>query len=73
MLGYAASWGLSIAASALGIAGTLTGTEGGITPAVSIEAIAIAAGLSVLIGVVFGFYPARRAARMDPVECLRYQ
>lgn len=73
VLGYAASWGLSIAASAFGVAGTLTGTEGGITPAVSIEAIAIAAGLSVLIGVVFGFYPARRAARMDPVECLRYQ
>jgi len=40
---------------------------------VSWDAIGLATGVSAFIGIVFGFYPARRAARMSPIEALRYQ
>jgi putative ABC transport system permease protein len=38
---------------------------------ISFDAILIAVGVSGLIGVFFGFYPARRAAKLDPIEALR--
>lgn len=40
---------------------------------VSLTSIALAFGVSSLIGIVFGFYPARRASKLNPIEALKYE
>ena len=72
LIGYLLAWGLAIFATGSGILGEL-GASGQITPSFSIATVLLAFAVSVGIGVIFGFYPARRAAKLDPVECLRYQ
>ncbi|RYC72485.1 ABC transporter permease [Candidatus Nanogingivalis gingivitcus] len=43
-----------------------------VLPVISWQIMVLAAGLSIIIGIIFGMYPAIRAARKDPIESLRY-
>ena len=45
----------------------------GITTSVSITSVLLAFGVSGAIGIIFGYYPARRASGLNPIEALRYE
>jgi len=69
---------ISVAGGLAGIvvgAGLSVGIErfAGITTIVSYLSVAVAFGVSFTVGLAFGIVPAYRAARQDPVVCLRYE
>ena len=62
-LGILLGWGASFAVTLSGL----------VTAQVTISSVLLAFGVSAAIGIVFGWYPARRAANLNPIDALRYE
>jgi putative ABC transport system permease protein len=63
VMGVLLGWGASLLVSRLA----------GLTTQISFASVLLAFGVSAAVGILFGFYPARRAASLSPMEALRYE
>lgn len=63
VIGVVFGWLLALAVSKFG----------GIATSISTFSVLLAFGVSAAIGLIFGYYPARRAANLNPIEALRYE
>jgi putative ABC transport system permease protein len=63
LVGVLLGWGVSAFIAYLGVLQT----------SVSLSSVFLAFGVSAVIGILFGYYPARRAAGLNPIDALRYE
>ena len=63
LIGVILGWSIAFGVTYFGI----------LQASVSVSSIILAFGVSAFIGIVFGYYPARRASSLNPIEALRYE
>lgn len=68
IIGIGLGWALGMI---VGIIASRSGTS--LSPMVQPQAVLLSTLTSTLVGLFFGWYPAKRAAELEPVEALRYE